>query len=282
MNTPYDLAIVGGGLSALSAIKAGLPGERVIILDYQEAPGGFLRHALPSPGFERPWELIRSAQFPPNVTVCFGTTAVGLLPAFEENEAHTLVARAREGTRQLSAWRILIACGGLEVTREYAQIPGSRPTGVMTPIQVHQLLARGYLPGRRALVYGDSRYTIATAQRLRRLDVEVIMAIPGESELLGVHGFPRLDQVTLRQHGEARQVTVDLLVYSAGMMANTHWLKGSGVQLASNGAIAVDANYRTNVPGIYAIGTVLVPSLDHADSLHMGKEVASLLTGGSQ
>ena len=42
----------------------------------------------------------------------------------------------------------------------------------------------------------------------------------------------------------------------------------------------VDRNYQTNIHGIFAIGTVVSPSLDHADSIAMGKEVASLLVGG--
>jgi len=74
----------------------------------------------------------------------------------------------------------------------------------------------------------------------------------------------------------------DTLVYGAGMMANTHWLKGSGIITEAYGTIQVDSSYQTNVQGIYAIGTVTVPSLDHADSIAMGKEVASLLAGGTQ
>jgi len=62
----------------------------------------------------------------------------------------------------------------------------------------------------------------------------------------------------------------DTLVYGAGMMANTHWLKGSGIITEAYGTIQVDSSYQTNVQGIYAIGTVTVPSLDHADSIAMG------------
>jgi thioredoxin reductase len=43
MNDLYDLAIVGAGLSALSALRAGVAHERTVLLDYQDVPGGFLR-----------------------------------------------------------------------------------------------------------------------------------------------------------------------------------------------------------------------------------------------
>lgn len=166
MDDPYNLAIVGAGLSALSALRAGVANERTVVLDYQDAPGGFLRSALPAPGFEDAWELISSFRLPQKVTAYFEATAVGLLPAFDAGEPHILLVRLRQGTIEIRAQRVLIACGGLETTREQAQIPGTRPAGVITPVLVHQLLARGYLPGRQAVVYGDARYVQATAQRL--------------------------------------------------------------------------------------------------------------------
>ncbi len=279
MSGMYDLAIAGAGLSALSAIAAGLGRRRTIMFDYQDEPGGFLKHALPAPGFETAWELIRSTRIPQGLTACYGATVVGLLPAFEGGEPHTLVVRQKQGTSQVQAKRVLIACGGLEIPREHAQIPGSRPAGVMTPIMAHQLLAQGYLPGKRAIVYGDAHYSRVTAQRLADAGVAVSLISASEAQLVAIEGSPRLQRVTFRRAGETSSMEADLLVYSVGMMANTHWLKGSGISTAEDGAVQVDAGYETNVPGIYAVGTVIAPSLDHVDSLAMGKEVASLLGG---
>src|SRR6266566_4753202 len=142
MDDLYDLAIVGAGQSALSALSSGIAGEKTIVIDYQEAPGGFLREALPAHGFEEAWDLIESFHMPSEVTACFKISVVGLLPALEPGEPHTLIAR-----------RLLIASGGLELTREHAEIPGTRPAGVITPILAHQLLSLGYLPGKRAVIY---------------------------------------------------------------------------------------------------------------------------------
>ncbi len=280
MSYMYDLAIVGAGLSALSAIAAGLGRERTIVLDYQDEPGGVLKHALPAPGFEAAWELMRSTRIAQTVTACFSATVVGLLPAFEAGEPHWLVVRQKQGTRQVQAKRVLIACGGLEITREHAQVPGSRPAGVMTPIMVHQLLAQGYLPGKQAIVYGDARYTSITAQRLASAGVAVSLISPSEARLVAIAGSPRMQRVLLERAGETYSVEADMFVYGAGMIANTHWLKGSGISVAADGTVQVDASYQTNVPGVYAVGTVIAPSLDHVDSLAMGKEVASLLLRG--
>src|SRR5215470_9490909 len=138
MNNFYDLAIVGAGLSALSALHAGIAINSTIVLDYQDTPGGFLYPALPAPGFEDAWELISSFHLPQEVAAYFGATAVGLLPAFAGGEPHTLLVRLRQGTVEVRARQVLIACGGLEITREQAQIAGTRPVGVVTPILVHQ------------------------------------------------------------------------------------------------------------------------------------------------
>jgi pyruvate/2-oxoglutarate dehydrogenase complex dihydrolipoamide dehydrogenase (E3) component len=46
------------------------------------------------------------------------------------------------------------------------------------------------------------------------------------------------------------------------------------------GTIQVDRRYQTNAPGIYAIGTVIMPSLDRVDPAAMRKELALHLPGG--
>src|SRR5260370_11927107 len=116
MSELYDLAIVGAGLSALSALQAGIASARTVVLDYQEYPGGFLKAALPAPGFEEAWELVQSSRIPQRVTTFYGTTAVGLLPAFEAGEPHVLIVRPRQGTQELPAPRAFIPSRGLQLS----------------------------------------------------------------------------------------------------------------------------------------------------------------------
>jgi thioredoxin reductase len=165
----------------------------------------------------------------------------------------------------------------------------------MTPVLAHALLARGYLPGRRCLVYGAGRYVAATAQRLAQAGAEVTVvpppgltgpdtdagiAVEEPAELAYVGGYPRLDRVGLRRGGQVYEREVDTLLYAAGMLANTHWLAGSGLELGERGAIVVDGRYQTSIPGIFAVGTAVAPDLDHASSIAMGAEVAAILAGG--
>jgi thioredoxin reductase len=292
MDETFDLAIVGAGLAALSALRAGAAAGRIAIFDYQDAAGGLLRPALPAPGFAAEWQVLQTPLDPADVTLYTMTTAIGLLPAAAAGSPHTLLLRGRAGTRRVRATRVLLACGGLELTREHAQIAGTRPAGVVTPCLVHQLLARGYLPGRRCVVYGAGRYALATAQRLAEAGAQVTVVPPqgqappeapaalrveAPAAIARVDGFPRLARITLRREEQQVDLAADTLVYGAGMIANTGWLKGSGVDLDAAGAVRVDPEYRTSVDGVYAIGAVVAPCVDHDRSVAMGAEVARVL-----
>ncbi|MEJ7931990.1 dihydrolipoyl dehydrogenase [Ramlibacter sp. AN1015] len=66
--------------------------------------------------------------------------------------------------------------------------------------------------------------------------------------------------------GEARTLQVDKLVVSIGRVPNTVGLnpEAVGLQLDERGAIAVDAECRTNLPGVWAVGDVVRgPMLAH-------------------
>ena len=55
-----------------------------------------------------------------------------------------------------------------------------------------------------------------------------------------------------------QEIEADTVLFATGRVPNTEGLglEAAGVKLDENGAIAVDANYRTSVPSIYAVGDV--------------------------
>lgn len=293
MNELYTLAIIGAGLSTLSALQAGLKSERTLLIECQDGPGGFLRSVLPAPGFDGLTGLLEADALPPTLTTFFDTTAINLLPAATQGEPHTLVLRQSTGTTSIRAARVLLACGGQELTHEPAPTSETQRSGIMTPTTAHQLLQRGEAPGKQIVVYGSSRYALATAQRLAGAGLSVTLVnIAGEphpalpsapsslafvppARLVALAGSPHLEQVTFERLGEQFSLTTDALIYAAGMQANTGWLKDSGLVLNAQGSVKVDAHYQTSIPGIYAIGTLVAPSLDHVDSLSMGKALAA-------
>lgn len=293
----YRLVIVGAGLSALSALRAGLNCERTLMLDPQERPGGSLRPVLPAPGFEDVDAFVRTDAdaLPAGLTTHFNSAVVRLSPASVEGELHTLEARQGDDRVEVRAERVLLACGGLELTYETTQMPGPRLSGIMTPTFALQLLQHGRVPGKQIVVYGSSRYALATAQRLATAGLSVTLlgaagqpdvALPAApsslslllpARLVALSGSEHLERLTFERMGEQFTLEADALIYAVGMQANTRWLEGSGLALTTQGALKVDERYQTSIPGIYAIGAVVSPSLDHQDSLKMGQELARLL-----
>jgi len=66
--------------------------------------------------------------------------------------------------------------------------------------------------------------------------------------------------------GEAQTLEVDKLIISIGRVPNTHGLniEAVGLQLDERGAIVVDDDCRTNLPGVWAVGDVVRgPMLAH-------------------
>jgi len=98
--------------------------------------------------------------------------------------------------------------------------------------------------------------------------------------ITGVEGFGSRKRVTL---GDGAVIDADQIMAATGRVPNIHGLglADVGVKLADNGAVIVDANSRTSVPSIYAVGDVtdrinltpvaIAEGHAFADSLYGGK-----------
>lgn len=95
-----------------------------------------------------------------------------------------------------------------------------------------------------------------------------------------VHGIEMLED----ESGErvrivldsGKQIVTEKALYSIGRTGNTNRIKpdASGLDVDDRGRITVDANYQTNVPGIYAVGDVIgFPSLS-STSMEQGRLAA--------
>lgn len=81
--------------------------------------------------------------------------------------------------------------------------------------------------------------------------------------------------------GDAKTIETDIVLVAVGRRPFTDalGLKDAGVALDEKGRVAVDAHYQTNVPGVYAIGDVIVgPMLAHKAE-DEGMAVAEILAG---
>ena len=78
-------------------------------------------------------------------------------------------------------------------------------------------------------------------------------------------------KVTAKDHKSGKEITMecDVVLSAAGVAPNTEniGLEDLGIEMVKGGLIKVDQHYRTNVPGIYAIGDVVEgPALAHVAS----------------
>lgn len=88
-------------------------------------------------------------------------------------------------------------------------------------------------------------------------------------------------EVTLEQNSQKSSLKVDAILVTVGRKPNSDsfGIKAAGVQLDEKGFIKTDAQRRTNVPHIYAIGDVACqPMLAHKAS-HEGVLVAEVIAG---
>lgn len=109
--------------------------------------------------------------------------------------------------------------------------------------------------GRKVRIIEENR------QLLPEFDPEISEMIQKQLENEGVQ-FSLGEQVRAfpgRTYVEQVQTTrgsypCDLCIVATGVVPNTTLVSGTGVATAPNGAILIDGNFATNVPGIYAVG----------------------------
>lgn len=283
MSDTYDLIVIGGGRAGTAAAEAarhhGL--KQVLVVEHES------QAARPEAG-----HVAAGAE------VWWNSTAVGLLPG-SAGRLHTVVVRRSAGTVRARAPRVVVATGAYEQPREAMAIPGSRPSGVMTPALALGLLDMGLVPGQSAVVLGGGSRAIRAAQRLAAAGVRVVAwVVPegweGPAPTVGlaarvmvggirrIVGYPRLTGVEVGPAdgpagSPAELILCDTLIVATRVIPNVTVLKGSPVEVdPETYRVKVDETGRTSVPGVFAAGTCANPDLEHRFSQEEGERVGAL------
>ncbi|MGD1823643.1 MAG: dihydrolipoyl dehydrogenase [Pleomorphochaeta sp.] len=207
------------------------------------------------------------------------------------------------GEEILSAPSIIIATGS---SPKKLALPGSDLNGVIT---TDELLEIDHIPRRLGVIgagtvgtefanifnsFGSDVYVVVKYDRvMRKLDKETVYEFMKSFKNQGIHmvegvlpqRFEKTDNgiaiISKDLKTEEEVITeVDEILLSAGRKANTVGLnlENAGVMVDSAGFVKVDDNYKTNVPGIYAIGDVIGKQmLAHVASAHGEKLVESII-----
>lgn len=175
-------------------------------------------------------------------TLVFATGARAVrppLPGVNLLGVHTLKTLADAAAieaRLKSAKRAVIVGGGY-IGLEMAEALRQRGLSVTVVEMVPQLLAN-FDPDMAALAQ----------QELEAHGVEVRL----NTQVLGFSGSDAVEVV----HTESGDLSTDLVLLSVGVTPNSELAQGIGVVLSPQGAILTDAQMRTNLPAVYAVGDV--------------------------
>ena len=208
----------------------------------------------------------------------------------EDGTFSLLILSPDSGVIRLRAGAVILAMGCRERNRGNLAIPGSRPAGVFTAGCAQKLLnMEGMLPGKSAVIVGSGDIGLIMARRLRWSGVEVkavveIMPYPSgltrnvvqcledfriplylEHSVIAINGRERVVSVDVAplkegipQTDEKFNIPCDTVLFSVGLIPENELARKLGVELnpATGGAL-VDADYCTNIPGVFAGGNVL-------------------------
>ena len=137
-------------------------------------------------------------------------------------------------------------------------IAGGGPVGVEFATVCHALGAKVTLVdrGRRLITVMDGEVSARMEAHFREWGITVLFGSTVERAAAKGAGL----EVTL---STGERLFPDTLLFAAGRIANTQGLglEALGVELDSRGRILVDKNFRTSVPGVYAAGDIVRPTL---------------------
>lgn len=189
-------------------------------------------------------------------------------------DAHTVELVSEDGTRTVTADKILIATGG------WPQMPDI--PGIEHAITSNEAFHLEELPKKMAIVGGgyiavefagifngmgvDMHLLYRGIQILRGFDLEIAGKLNEEMSKKGVNvrvqtnvtEITKTDEGLLLSLTDGSTLAVDAVMYATGRVPNSKnmGLEELGVEMEANGAIIVDDNFKSSVDNIFAVGDV--------------------------
>lgn len=101
------------------------------------------------------------------------------------------------------------------------------------------------------------------------------------AKVLGAKNTGKAVELEYEMGGEKKSETFDKLIVAVGRRPNTRNLNAEGVGLAldERGFVKVDSHYKTNLPGVYAIGDVIGGAMLAHKAIEEGVALAEQLAG---
>lgn len=293
MNGPrkdsYDVIVVGGGVSGLSAAAAleRLGVENVLVLEREQECGGAPRHIeSPNFGLREFHRLMRGPDYAAGMRarvrraeLVTEFSVTNLLPCGKLEGAGT------RGMRALTAKRVILAAGTREANRHNLLVSGARPFGVVTYGALQRYLYfAGLKPFRRAVIVGTEWVSLSALQTMRKYNLHPVCMLEEQSrttapEMItrvverifnvpvyrGVHlqrilGNAKVEGIEIECNGRRQIIECDGVVFSGRFIPEAYLVQLGSLDFdPGSGGPITDQYHRLSDPAYFACGNVLRP-----------------------
>ncbi|MFP4135978.1 MAG: NAD(P)/FAD-dependent oxidoreductase [Candidatus Acetothermia bacterium] len=292
-NIKKDIVVVGGGPAGMAAgLRGAEEGAEVMIVERDIELGGILNQCIHNGfGVEIYGEELTGPEYAERFTSQIGESSVDVrlnTYVLTMNPDKSMTLLSPDGLLEVEAKAVVLATGARERSRGEIRIPGDRPAGVMPAGTAQELInKKGFLPGKKVFVLGSGDIGLIISRRLTWEGAEVV----GVAEIMDyptglnrnvvqclhdydiplhlshtvtdIYGSNRLEGIELSRvdenlqpiEGTEKDIDVDLLLLSVGLVPENDFFKETGVTLSrkTRGPI-VDEWFQTDVPGIFGCG----------------------------
>jgi len=294
--TKKDIVVIGGGPAGMAAaIRGAEEGADVMLVERDIELGGILNQCIHNGfGVEIYGEELTGPEYAERFTRRIGESRVDVrLNSFvlSLRPDKTMSLLTPNGVLEVEASAVVLATGAREKSRGEIQIPGDRPSGVMPAGTAQKFInKKGFMPGKKVFVLGSGDIGLIISRRLTWEGAEVV----GVAEIMDyptglnrnvvqclhdydiplhlshtvtdIYGKDRLEGIELSRvdedfqpiEGSSKDIDVDLLLLSVGLVPENDFFKEAGVSLSekTQGAL-VDEWFQTDVPGIFGCGNAV-------------------------
>ncbi|PAB60833.1 pyridine nucleotide-disulfide oxidoreductase [Anaeromicrobium sediminis] len=317
----YDVVVVGGGPAglgaALSAKENGI--SSILIIERDRELGGILGQCIHNgfgihifkeelTGPEYAHKYVKKIE-DKNIEYVLDTMVLDI-----SKDKVLKVTNSKDGIFSIRAKAIILAMGCRERTRENIQIPGYRPSGILTAGAAQRYInMEGYMVGNKVAILGSGDIGLIMARRITLEGGEVIGVfeiMPYSSGLnrniaqclddyniplyfnhtvVDIKGKNRVNSVLIGEVDENKQLIkgtekeyeCDTLLLSVGLIPENELSKKMGIEIGKTGGPVVNEKLETSVEGVFACGNVVhvhdVVDFVTEESIRAGKGAAEYL-----